>query len=200
MGNGLTAQDASAIYDMMICLEELNNSDNNLGDHEAELLSEGITNTNTLRVLNIIDNNIGPSGTTAIANALSNNTSLEELFMHDDNFIGQDTAKALGSAIINNKTLKKLSLYDQYKYCPVDKESAMIIIRSLYNNNTITELCGINITLCEDDIVLVTREVGRINSIRRSHNEHVIDFTLYFTHPQGGGTHYTTTKGISWWS
>ena len=109
--NGLTAQDASAISDMMICLEELDISYNKLGDHGAELLSEGIRNTKTLRVLNISYNNIGPSGTTAIANALSNNTSLEVLYMRNDNFIGQDTSEALGSAIINNKTLKKLSLY-----------------------------------------------------------------------------------------
>ena len=67
---------------MMICLEELYISDNKLGDHGAELLSEGITNTKTLRVLDIIDyNHIKPSGTTAIANALTNNTSLEELDM-----------------------------------------------------------------------------------------------------------------------
>ena len=68
--NGLTVQDASAISDMMICLEELNIRDNDLGDHGAELLSEGITNTKPLRELNICNNNIGPSGTTAIANAL----------------------------------------------------------------------------------------------------------------------------------
>ena len=175
-GNDLTAQDALAISDMMICLEELFISHNKLGDHGAELLSEGITNTKTLRVLDIIKNNIGPSGTTTIAIALSNNTSLEELYMSDDNFIGQDEAKALGSAIINNKTLKKLLLHDHY---PVDKESAMIIIRSLYNNNTITKLC-LNIILCKDDIIMVTREVERINSIRQSRNEHVIDFILKF--------------------
>ena len=85
--NNLTAQEAVAISDMMICLEELHIRYNKLGDHGAELLSEGITNTKTLRVLNIRNNNIGPSGTTAIANALSNNTSLEELYMYDDNFI-----------------------------------------------------------------------------------------------------------------
>ena len=54
--NGVTAQEAVAISDMMICLEELDISDNNLGDHGAELLSEGITNTKTLRVLRIINN------------------------------------------------------------------------------------------------------------------------------------------------
>ena len=121
--------------------------------------------------------------------------------MYDDNFIGQDTAKALGSAIINNKTLKTLSLYDQYGIItlPVDKESTMII-RNLYNNNTITEL-SLDITLCKDDITMVTREVERINSIRQSHNEHVIDFTLDFTDPLGQRyATYTIKDKLSWLS
>ena len=202
--NDFTAQEAIAISDMMICLVELDIRNNNLG-HGAELLSEGITNTKTLRVLNISDNNIGPSGTTAIANALSNNTSLEELDM-SDNPIGLDGAKSLGSAIINNKKLKKLgnanvsykkiSITSLHK-CRIDKESAMIIIRSLYNNNTITELC-LSITLCKTDVDLVTREAEMINSIRKLHNEHVIDFRLYFDDPQGGHVYYTTKEKLSW--
>ena len=204
-GNDLTAQDTSPISDMMICLEELFISYNKLGDHGAELLSEGITNTKTLRVLNISKNKIGSSGTTAIANALSNNTSLEVLYMCDDNFIGEDTAKALGSAIINNKTLKMLLLHDglgiTFTSQLVDKESAMIIIRSLYNNNTITIL-SLKITLYKDDITMVTREVERINSIKQSHNEHVIDFKLYFTAadpwPGKHSATYTTEDKLSW--
>ena len=202
--NNLTAQEAIAISDMMICLEELDISDNNLGDHGAELLLEGITNTKTLRVLDIRSNNIGPSGTTAIANALSNNTSLEELDMNF-NPIRLGGAKALGCAIINNKKLKKLgnSIINVMTIeripldrQPIDKESAMIIIRSLYNNNTITELC-LDITLCKTDVDLVTREVEMINSIRKSHNEHVIDFQLYFDDPQGGYSIYTTKEKLS---
>ena len=140
MSNDLTAQEAVAISDMMICLEELDINDNKLGDHGAELLSEGIANTKTLRVLSISYNNIGPSGTTAIANALTNNTSLEELYISID-AIGQDGATAIAKAITNNKTLKKLLLYDD----TMDEESVMIIMRSLHCNNTITELeldCG----------------------------------------------------------
>ena len=41
-GNDLTALEAAAISDMMICLEKLNISVNRFGDHGAELLSEGI--------------------------------------------------------------------------------------------------------------------------------------------------------------
>ena len=137
MNNELTAQEAVAISDMMICLEKLDINYNKFGDHGAELLSEGITNTKTLRVLDIGVNNIGPSGTTAIANALTNNTSLEELNM-SHNEVGQDGAIAIAKAITNNKTLKTLSLGDLSD--TMDKESAMIIIRSLHCNNTITKL------------------------------------------------------------
>ena len=201
---------------MMICLEELDISYNKLGDHGAKLLSKVIRNTKTLRVLNISSNSIEPSGTTAIANALSENTSLEELCMYDTNFIGQDQAEALGSAIINNKTLKKLSLCeDNYFFSvPIDIESAMIIIKSLYSNNTITELslditvcedieimycegCDIipfedddsilynDITSCHDDIESVTSEAEMVNATRKSHNKHKIDFTLHFYNEQG---------------
>ena len=156
--NDLTAQEAVAISDMMICLEELDISGNKLGDHGAELLSEGITNTKTLRVLDISDNNIGPSGTTAIANALTNNTSLEELYM-DDNAIGQDGATAIAKAITNNKTLKTLSLRDLI----MDEES---IMRSLHCNNTITKL-ELGYGLYDDS---VRGEVIKINDRRRKCN------------------------------
>ena len=116
--------------------------------------------------------------------------------MYDDDFIGQDAAKALDSAIINNKMLKRLSLCGDIATYPVDKESAMII-RSLYNNNTITEL-RLNIILCKDGVTMVTREVEMVNSIRKSHNEHIIDFILSFTDPQGGYAAYTEGE-LSWW-
>ena len=161
MNNGLTAQEAVAISDMMICLEELDISGNKLGDHGAELLSEGIINTKTLRVLRISYNNIGPLGTTAIANALTNNTSLEELDMYD-NTIGQDGATAIAKAITNNKTLETLSLDDH----TMDKESAMIIMRSLHCNNTITFL-GLGYGLYDDS---VRGEVIKINDRRNKCN------------------------------
>ena len=197
--NDLTAQEAVAISDMMICLEDLTIFDNKLGDHGAELLSEGITNTKTLRVLDISNNNIGPSGTTAIANALTNNTSLEELYMNGNN-IGQDGAIALGNAITNNKMIKKLLLASKDDNGnAVDKESAMIIIKSLYNN-TITEL-SLDITLCKNDAILVAEEAEEVNSMRKLSNDHIIDFIIHFTHPQGqwqGNGIYTTGHKLSW--
>ena len=156
--NGLTAQEAVAISDMMICLEVLDISNNKLGDHGAELLSEGITNTKTLRVLNIGNNNIGPSGTTAIANTLANNTSLKQLYMNS-NKVGQDGAKAFAKAITYNKTLKTLSLDDN----TMDEESAKIIMRRLHCNNTITEL-GLSTRLFDNNSV--RGEVIELNNKR----------------------------------
>ena len=198
--NELTAQEAVAISDMMICLEKLYISDNELGDG-AELLSEGITNTKTLRVLDISYNNIGPSGTTAIANALTNNTSLEELYMNGNN-IELDGAVALGNAITNNKMIKELLLADDEDIdYTVDKESAMIIIKSLYNNNTITKLCLDITLLCKNDVNLVAEEVEKVNSVRKLSSDHIIDFILYFTDPQGqlqGSGMYTTEHKLLW--
>ena len=161
--NGLTAQEAVAISDMMICLEKLDIDNNKLGDHGAELLSDGITNTKTLRVLYISDNNFGPSGTTAIANVLTNNTSLEKLYMHD-NTIGQDGATAIAKAITNNKTLKELSLGDDDT---MDEESVMIIMRSLHCNNTITKL-WLHCRLYDDHVVM--EEFIKINDRRNKCN------------------------------
>ena len=178
---GLTAQEAVAISDMMICLEQLYINDNELGDHGAELLSEGITNTKTLRVLNISINNIGPSGTTTIVNALTNNTSLEELYMIG-NPIGQDGAIAIAKAITNNKTLKTLSLGDDYITDDtldntMDEESAMIIMRSLHCNNTITELILPYRPYTHDS---VNREVVKINYNRRNkYNVQELKLKLY---------------------
>ena len=154
--NYITAQEAVAISDMMICLEELYISNNRLnrklntsnnetfgklskgiGDRGAKLLSKGITKTKTLRVLHIAGNNIGPSGITAIANALVNNTSLKELNMNHNNEVGQDGAKAIAKAITSNKTLKKLLLYGNFR---MNYDEAMMILRSRDHNNTSIKL------------------------------------------------------------
>ena len=109
--NELTAQEAVAISVVMICLRGLNIIDNKLGDHGAELLSEGITNSKTLRVLQISHNNIGPSGTTAIANALTINTSLQLLNIRNNN-IGPSGATAIANALTINASLQQLYISD----------------------------------------------------------------------------------------
>ena len=160
--NGLTAQEAVAVSNMMICLEELNITENELGDHGAELLSEGITNTKTLRVLDISKNNIEPPGITAIANALSNNASLEDLYM-EYNEVGQNGTTAIAKTITINKTLKKLSMHDY----TMDRESAIVIMEKLHCNNNITEL-NLSCRLQYDDTV--KEEVIKINNTRNKCN------------------------------
>ena len=74
----------------------------------------------------------------------------------------------------------------------------MIIIKSLYNNNTITEL-SLNITLCKNDANLVTEEAEKVNSLRKLSNDHVIDFIFYFYDPCGQHLgEYTTEHKLSW--
>ena len=199
--NDFAAQEAVAISDMMICLEELNINDNKLGDHGAELLSEGIKNTKTLRILHIEDNNIGSSGTMAIANALAVNVSLEELYMGGIS-IGQDEAMALSNVITNNKILKKLALDYEYDYSDgtTHKQSAMIIIKSLYYNNTITKLILPKIKLCENDVHVITKEAEKVNSIRTLSNDQVIDFELFFIdlEEECYFASYSTEQGIKY--
>ena len=180
--NGLTGQEAVAISNMMICLEELDISCNKLGDHGAKLLSEGIKNTITLRILDIEDNNIGSSGTIAIANAFIGNSSVEELYMGGIS-IGRDDAMALGNVITNNKMIKVLAMgYTESGSGSgtTDKESAMIIISSLYYNNTITKLIFPDIKLCENDVHVITKEAEKVNSMRTLSNDQVIGFELHF--------------------
>ena len=217
--NYLTSQEASAISDMMTCLEELDISVNKLGDDGAVIISKGITKTNTLRVLNISHNNITFTGATAIINSLLHNTSLEVLAM-SNNAIGKDGATAIAQAITNNKTLKQLIINNceitatgataiansllhnislevldmsnnaigQYGATAIaqaitnnktlkhlslwgndtiDEQSAMIIMRSLHHNNSITTLY-LPPTLKDNDNV--KREVEHINSTRRKCN------------------------------
>ena len=58
---------------------------------------------------------------------------------------------------------------------------------------------GLDITLHKSDVSLITTEVEIVNSIRKSYNEHIIDFKLYFVDPQGEGLGRYTTKGKLAW-
>ena len=151
--NYITAgEQALAISNMMIYLEELYLSNSifyrnlsimyktlvseGIGDRGAELLSTGIGNTKTLRVLHIAYNNIGPSGAIAIANALISNTSLEELNMNY-NEVGQDGANAIAKAKMDNKTLQKL----YYSHAPDQAPKFSAETSSYEPHIELTQLC-----------------------------------------------------------
>ena len=82
--NDLTAQEASAISDMITCLEEISIHYNKLGDDGMVIISKGIAKTNTLTKAMIGKNIITSTGATAIANSLIHNTSLEVLDMSNN--------------------------------------------------------------------------------------------------------------------
>ena len=84
---------------------------NNIGPSGTTAIANALTSNTSLKELNISGNNIGPSVTTAsaIANALTNNTSLEKLEVHN-NCIGDHGAELLSEGITNTKTLRVLNI------------------------------------------------------------------------------------------
>ena len=162
----ITSTGATAIANSLqhnTSLEDLVMSSNAIGKDGATAIAQAITNNKTLKELIINNCEITSTGATAIANSLQHNTSLEELDM-SFNATGKDGATAIAQAITNNKTLKKLSLYGSDT---IDEQSAMIIMRSLHHNNSITKLYLPHTPKNKDN---VKREVEHINITRRKCN------------------------------
>ena len=90
---------------------------------------------------------------------------------------------ALGNTITNNRMIKTLALNIRGRI--MDKKSAMIIIKSLYRNNTITKLILPKIKLHKNDVHLITEEVQKVNSIRAQSNDQIIDLQLSFIDLEG---------------
>ena len=100
------------IFTMMSSLNELFIDGNELYDKGAELLSEGLANTSSLKILSISCCNISTKGAKALASSLSKNTSLEILNLRS-NYIDDDGAVALADVLINsNKSLTELNLLE----------------------------------------------------------------------------------------
>ena len=169
--NDLTAQETVAISDMMICLEELHIGDCRLGDHGAGLLSEGITNTKTLRVLDIRFNNIGPSGTTAIVNALTNNTSLEELLI-SHNKLGDHGAELLSEGITNTKTLRVLYINNNN----IGSSGTTAIANALTNNTSLEDLCMDDNVIGQDGATAIAKAITNNKTLKTlSLGDHTMD-------------------------
>ena len=160
-GNGLRTEEASAISDMMTCLEELYIRDNKLGDDGAVTISEGITKTNTLRVLDIIDNNITSTGATAI-NSLLHNTSLEVLHM-GYNAIGQDGATGIAQVITNNKTLKELNICK----CEITSTEAIAIANGLLHNTSLEVLDMSNNAIGQDGATAIAQAITNNKTLKK---------------------------------
>jgi len=78
----------------------------------------------------------------------------------DNNSIGKSGAAAIAASIVNNKRLQVLKLHGN---AAINEESAMMIMRSLHSNNTITELM-LSPTLCGN--YSVRAEAESINNAR----------------------------------
>jgi len=170
-GDGIKGAGGTEISGMLPVLEELNVSNNYLGDDGAVLLSEGMKLTKTLQKLYINDNEIKAQGTKAIAHALTVNTTLELLNM-SSNAIGQDGTVAIAEAITTNKTLTKLYLWDDVT---LDEDAAIIIVSNLRLNNVITKM-GLPKTLATDNRLI--NYLDSINVVRN--NCHVQELELAF--------------------
>ena len=107
-GSTTAILDKEVIFNMMSSLTELFIGRNGLYDEGAKLLSEGLANTSSLKILNVWNCSISTTGAKSLANALSKNASLEILDLNS-NGIGDDGAIAFTSVLLNsNKTLKEL--------------------------------------------------------------------------------------------
>ena len=159
--NGLTAQEAVAISDMIICLEELIICDNNLGDHGAELLSEGITNSKILRILYISNNNIGPSGTTAIANALTTNTSLQQLEISNNN-IGPSGTTAIANALTINNSLQQLYIRKNN----IGPSGTTAIVNALANNTLLQQLYMSGNEIGQDGAIAIAKAITNNRTLK----------------------------------
>jgi len=159
--NGLTAQEASAISDMITCLEELYISYNKLGDDGAVIISERIAETNTLRKLSIDSIDIATTGTTAIANGLLHNTSLEVLHMNH-NAIGEGGAVTIAKAIANNKTLKYLDIDS----CKIKSTGTTAIANSLLHNTSLEGLNMARNAIGKDGATAIAQAISKNRTLK----------------------------------
>jgi Ran GTPase-activating protein (RanGAP) involved in mRNA processing and transport len=83
-------------------------SNNNIGDEGAKAIAGALANNTTLQNINISKNDIGVEGAKAIAEALANNTTLIELNIGINNILDEG-AEAIAEALKSNNKL--LALY-----------------------------------------------------------------------------------------
>ena len=186
--SGLTAQNAAAISDMMIVLEELNIGCNEIGDGSL-ILAEGIMKTTTLRVLDIRRNCFSTKGVRAIANSLLYNTSLEILYMFGCIEQYDEVMPMMCQVIADNKTLLKLDIADSEVYVGrgIKKVDINTFIFFVPDKNKVSFYAGMNtyeatllataitknktlkslsLTVCDDESILkIIRSINLNNSI-----------------------------------
>ena len=90
-------------------LQQLNVSHNSIGDGGATALAEMLKKNRTLQQLNVSHNSIGAGGTTALAEMLKVNRTLQQLYV-SHNSIRDGGATALAEMLKENRTLQQLDI------------------------------------------------------------------------------------------
>ena len=158
-GNYLKAEEATGLSSMIGSLEELYIDCNKLHDDGMEKLSDSIAMTTTLKVFSISNNKLELPGNTALSYALMKNTSLQTLTMT----VCQGISAPVSSVITTNNQLEELTLENDDSH-RMDETSALAILKSLYNNSTITKIT-LPKSLTNQDCL--NKEVEDINTARK---------------------------------
>ena len=116
-------------------LTTLNLYDNNLYNHELEVLGLLLMNENcVLTELNLGFNEFDDEGAISLSKSLEVNKSLTKLDLSKNN-ISDDGMIALSNMVKVNKTLKHLDLYGDSK---ISEKTLLVMLDALKTNNTLT--------------------------------------------------------------
>ena len=119
----------------------------------------GLSDNQTMRVLDLSGNQIGSEGAVAVATMLKRNTSLEILWLVKCN-IDSSGGVALGVALERNKTLKMLEL----SWNAVGDNGVRRLCVGLENNSSLEELClGSDESLGREGVLLLLKCVEEKN-------------------------------------
>mmetsp|Transcript_77407 Transcript_77407/g.215151 ORF Transcript_77407/g.215151 Transcript_77407/m.215151 type:complete len:318 (+) Transcript_77407:87-1040(+) len=96
--------------DLAPTFEELNLSDNKIGDEGALFLEKGFAGSNSLKKLILPRANVGAEGFKAIGRLLADNTSIEEVVLSSNICDAEGLQGDFSAGLSKNKTLKSLYL------------------------------------------------------------------------------------------
>ena len=97
------------IRDNDASIQQLNISDDDIGDEGARCLADALKTNTSLQKLNISWTHIGDEGAQWLADTLKTNTTLQLLHISDDD-IGAEGARYLADALKTNASLQNLNI------------------------------------------------------------------------------------------
>ena len=118
-------------------VENVDLSDNKLGDDEVGIFARVLIANQNLKSLGLSKNNIGDPGALEIAVALRQNNTLDLLDLDCNYYIGSDGANAIADALVANTALKDLNL----SCCIVGDDGATSIAEMLTRNESVEKIC-----------------------------------------------------------